>query len=138
MLQTNIVERPKPESGNSKPIVAETANRKHPNHDRTPPFNGMLQDAEHLLNYAVEAGIEVDPKISKRILDAIAVGDAIWNEPEASELAAAMTKLAAKLKPVTAETLRACREDAHKAIQSYKRIALPLAFFVVVLSFFSF
>ena len=138
MFQADRVEHPEPESDKSKPVLAEAAKMNHPALQRTPPFNGMLQDAEHLLNYAVEAGIEVDPKVSKCILAAITAGDAIWNEPEASELAAAITKLAAKLKPVTAETLRACREDAHKAISSYKNIALPLAFIVVVLSFISF
>ena len=86
----------------------------------------MLHDAEHLLNYAVEAGIEVDPDVANRILAAMTVGHTVWNSPEAGELAAAITKLAAKLKPVTAETLRACREDAHEAIEGYKRIALCL------------
>jgi hypothetical protein len=137
VAQTDSAARPEPERDDSKP-TAEAANRKHPRHQRTPQFGEVLHDAEHLLNYAVEAGIEVEPDVAKRILAAMKVGDAVWDSPEAGELAAAITKLAAKLKPVTAETLRACREDAHDAIAGYKRIALYLASFVFILSFFSF
>jgi len=137
VAQTDSAVQSEPENDNSKP-VAEAANKTQPMYKRIPEFDGMLHDAEHLLNYAVEAGIEVDPDVAKRILAAITVGPAVWDSPEAGELAAAITKLAAKLKPVTAETLRASREDAHKAIDGYKRIALYLALFVVPLSFFSF
>ena len=98
----------------------------------------MLKDAEHLLNYAVEAGIEVEADIAKRIIAATSVGDTVWDGSDAGELAAAITKLAAKLKPVTAETLRACREDAHEAISTFKKIALRLAAVIVPLSILSF
>jgi hypothetical protein len=114
------------------------ANKKHSRHQRISQFDGMLQDAHYLLNYAIEAGIEVEPDIAKRILAAIRMGRAAWDTPEAGELAAAITKLAAKLKPVTAETLRASREDADQAIRGYERIALCLALFVVPLSLISF
>jgi hypothetical protein len=110
-----------------KPMAEAANGRKH-----------LLRDAEHLLNYAVEAGIEVESDIAKRILAAITVGHAVWDSPEAGEVAAAITKLAAKLKPVTAETLRASREDADQAIRGYERIALCLAVFVVPLSLISF
>jgi hypothetical protein len=111
----------------------EPHNKRHPKHQRA-----LLHDAEHLMNYAVEAGIEVEPDVAKPILAAMAVGHAVWDAPEAGEVASAITKLAGKLKPVTAESLRACREDAHDTINGYKRIALWLAFFIVPLSFFSF
>lgn len=135
MVQSDGAARHEPKDYLSS--MADGTDGNHPQPQRT-QFDGALNDAEHLLHYAVEAGIEVEPKVAKRILDAIATGDAVWKGPEAGELAAAITKLAAKLKPVTAETLRACREDAHEAIRSYKRIALCLAFFIVPLSFFSF
>jgi hypothetical protein len=118
--------------------TTEVANNKHSKCTRISQFDNLLKDAGHLLNYAVEGGIEVDPDIANRILSGIRRGHAVWDTPEAGELAAAITKLAAKLKPVTAETLRACREDADEAITGYKRIALRLAFIVMPLSFLSF
>jgi len=89
--------------------MAEAANRKHPRHQRTPQFDGVLDDAEHLLNYAVEAGIEVDPDVAKRILAAITVGHAAWDSAEAGELVAAITKLAAKLTRIMHHAGHFCR-----------------------------
>jgi hypothetical protein len=137
VMQSDNVTRLESDRDNLSPMI-DGANKKHPRPQRTPLFDAMLMDAEHLLSYAVEAGIDLEPDIAKRILAAIRTGHAVWDSPEAGEVAAAITKLAAKLKPVTAETLRASREDAHRTIGGYKRIALSLALFVVPLSFFSF
>ena len=98
----------------------------------------MLKHAEHLLNYAVEAGIELDADIAQRIIAAKRLGPAIWDSPDAGALIAAITKLAAKLHPVTAETLRACREDAPGAIRGYKRVVYALAAIIIPLSIYSF
>jgi hypothetical protein len=136
-MQTDNVTRLEPDRDNLSPMI-DGANKKHPRPQRTPQFDAMLVDAEHMLSYAVEAGIDLEPDIAKRILAAIRTGNAVWDSPEAGEVAIAITKLAAKLKPVTAETLRASREDAQRAIRGYKLIACLLAFFVVPLSFFSF
>ena len=46
--------------------------------------------------------------------------------------------MAAKLQPVTAETLRACREDAPGAIRGYKRVVYALAAIIIPLSIYSF
>lgn len=97
-----------------------------------------LQNAEYLLSYAVEAAIEVEPDVAQRIIAARRMGDAVWDGPEAGALVAAITKLAAKLHPVTAETLRACREEAHDAINSYKWIVFWLAAFIIPLSMIAF
>jgi hypothetical protein len=97
-----------------------------------------LKNAEYLLSYAVEAAIEVEPDIAQRIITARRVGEAIWDSPEAGALVTAITKLAAKLHPVTAETLRACREEANDAIRGYKRIVYWLAAFIIPLSMISF
>jgi len=98
----------------------------------------VLRHAEHLLNYAVEAGIELDADIAQRIIAAKRLGPAIWDGPDAGALIAAITKLAAKLQPVTAETLRACREDAPGAIRGYKRVVYALAAIIIPLSIYSF
>jgi hypothetical protein len=137
VMQRDNVTRLESDRDNLSPMI-EGVNKEHPRPQRTSQFDAMLIEAEHLLSYAVEAGIDLEPDTAKRILAAIRSGDAVWDSPEAGEVVAAITKLAAKLKPVTAETLRASREDAHQTIGGYKRIALSLAFFVVPLSFFSF
>ncbi len=97
-----------------------------------------LANAEYLLNYAVEAGMELDPDITQRIISARRMGPTVWDSPDAGLLVAAVTRLAAKLHPVTAETLRACREDADDAILGYKKIVIWLAGFIIPLSMISF
>jgi hypothetical protein len=101
-------------------------------------LDGMLDDAKYLLRYAVEAGIEVQPDIAGRIVSATRMGNRVWDSPEAGDAVTAITKLASTLHPVTAETLRGCREDADVAIRSYKRIVYWLAGFIIPLSMVSF
>jgi hypothetical protein len=98
----------------------------------------VLNDANYLLRYAVEAGIEIDPANAARIVAATRRAATVWDSAEAGELLAAITKLAESLHPVTAETLRACREEAVGAIHSYKRITYWLAGFIIPLSMISF
>src|ERR1035438_2985024 len=66
-----------------------------------------LTHAEQLLGYAAESGIEVDAGIRDSILRARAAGSAGWDETTVADLLEALTVLAAKLKPVTADSLRA-------------------------------
>ena len=73
----------------------------------------MIEDANHLLAYAVEAGIEVEPEIAQKIVTAEHCDNSGLPYHEIGELIAAMSKLAAKIYSVTAETLRACREDGN-------------------------
>lgn len=69
-------------------------------------FTDALEDAELLLKYAAETGVEIDDKIRDSILDARAAVESRWTEQTAANLLAALTVLAAKLKPVTGESLR--------------------------------
>jgi hypothetical protein len=101
-------------------------------------FDRILKEAAYLLNYAVEAGIEVEADVAKRIIAATRLGPTAWDSPDAGDLTAAVTKLAAKLHPVTAETLRACREEAHDWIRYYRRFVYWLAGFIIPLSVISF
>src|SRR5262245_57814617 len=98
----------------------------------------ILEEARYLLHYAVEAGAEVEPETAQRIIAGTRLGQVVWDGPQAGELLTAITKLAAKLHPVTAETLRACRDEADDAIRGYKRIVYWLAVFIVPLSMISF
>src|SRR5580698_7712839 len=72
--------------------------------ERSPQLDLALENAGHLLNYAIEAGIELGADIVQPIIAAERVGPAVWNEGDAGALVAAITKLAAKLSPVNSET----------------------------------
>jgi G:T/U-mismatch repair DNA glycosylase len=91
-----------------------------------------LADANHLLAYAVEAGIEVERDIVEPILAADKREEANWQAfQDAGALLTAITRLAKQLHPVTAETLRACREQAHTIIKKYEFYVFMLAIILV-------
>lgn len=66
-----------------------------------------LVDAELLIEYAAESGIEVDENTRKSVLKARFHSDVGVTEQGATDLLAALTRLAAKLRPVTASSLKA-------------------------------
>src|ERR1035441_310967 len=86
-----------------------------------------LSDAEQLLGYAAESGIEVDAGTRDSILRARAAGNAGWDEKTVADLLEALTVLAAKLKPVTAESLRAF--DAKPTFRAEVTVSVCLAIF---------
>src|ERR1700730_2932377 len=71
-------------------------------------FGEALADAERLLKYAAEVGVDVDEDIRDHILQARAAGGAGLEQATTANLLKALTALAARLKPVTAESLKAC------------------------------
>jgi hypothetical protein len=97
-----------------------------------------LQDAERLLQYAAEIGIDVDPGIRHDILQARTCRDGEWDEDAAAHLLAALTKLAGQLHPITAESLKACRDEPCHAVRRYLGWAVCLAAIIVPFSFASF
>jgi len=103
-----------------------------------PSLDLILENAGHLLNYAIEAGIELAPGIVQPIIAAKRIGAPIWSGADGGVVVAAITSLAAKLHPVTAETLRACREEARAYIATYRRVVFWLAGFILPLSVLSF
>jgi hypothetical protein len=70
-------------------------------------LKGKLAEAELLLSYAVETGVQVDPLVSRSILEAGTASRVAWTEHAATNLLMAEATLAAILKPVSAESLRA-------------------------------
>jgi hypothetical protein len=96
-----------------------------------------LENAEYLLSYAADAGIEVEPNVAQRIVSAKRSGNAAWDDPGVGTLMADMSKLAAKVHPATAETLRA-RQKIRVQIWKYTLIAIGLAGLIVPLSMVSF
>ncbi len=96
----------------------------------------LLEDAEYLLDYAAGSGIKLDEGMVKTIVAAEAA-DKLDND-ETVKAIAAVTALSAALQPVTAKTLRACKEDADRTVKTYRRIAIVLGLFLLVSSIFSF
>jgi hypothetical protein len=100
-------------------------------------FEEALEDAERLLKYAAEIGIEVDAETQDHILQARAAG-AEWSQETTTNLLSALTKLAAQLKPVTAESLKASSNDTQHTIRLYWWVAICLAIVIVPFSIVSF
>jgi hypothetical protein len=95
---------------------------------KTPPyFNDALCDAERLLKYAAEIGIDVTGDTRGAILRARTAATEGWTEQIAADLLAALTSLAGRLKPVTAESLRAYHDDTRPTVHNYLVWAIILA-----------
>jgi len=99
-------------------------------------FTEALDDAERLFKYAAENGIDVDDKTRSSVLEARAAVSTGWNEKTAANLLAALTKLAAQLKPVTAESLRSF--NIHPTVRTYWIVAVCLAAVIIPFSVASF
>jgi len=98
----------------------------------------MLKDAEYLLDYAAEAGIELDKDLLRTII-AADTADFLSDE-ETANLMEAISRLARHLYPVTAETVRLSKDNAgaHQAVRFYSRCALLLLPLLVLFSTISF
>ena len=96
----------------------------------------MLEDAEYLLKHAAQAGIKLDKATVQTIISAGAAEK--LSSEETAEAFAAVTELAEKLKPVTAETLRACERKAAQTVHFYLITAILLGGFLLVSSVLSF
>lgn len=103
-------------------------------------FADKLEDAERLLGYAAEEGISVKAKVRDDILNARIADADKWSEQTASNVLSALTSLAAQLKPVTAESLKACAKQAciDSTIKSYKKVTIWLAPFIILFSLAAF
>src|SRR5438105_8805884 len=75
------------------------------------PIETLFDDAECLLEYACQSGIELDGKLVHTIISAGKRRTAL-NDDETTAALAAITTLANKLKPVTAESVRASKSQA--------------------------
>src|ERR1700733_4365146 len=91
-------------------------------------FASTIEDAEHLMKYAAEIGLDVSDETRRTILHARAVYPDGWTEDVAANL------LAARLKPVSAESLKAFHNDPQVTIKSYLRIAIVLAVVIIPVS----
>lgn len=101
-------------------------------------FKDALTDAERLLKYAAETGVEVDAATRAAVLLARSTPPENWTEPIIDGLLEALTKLAALLKPVTADSLKAWTQDTGATVRYYLRWAIILACIIVPASIASF
>jgi hypothetical protein len=100
-----------------------------------------LDDAEPLLGYLVESGIQLgdeEKAAVARIIAARLSRDTAWTAEGSGDLFAALTRLADKVKPVTADTLRLCAASAGKILRRYWIGTMCLALVIVCLSVISF
>ena len=101
-------------------------------------FAEALEDSERLLKYAAEYGIDIDEDTRNYILQARSAIDAGWDEETAANLLKALAKLAARLKPVTAESLKACTDNTRPTVRNYWTVAICLAAVIFPFSLASF
>ncbi len=101
-------------------------------------FREALEDAERLLKYAAESGIDIDQDTRDHVLQARSALGQSWDEKTAANLLAALSKLAARLKPVTAESLKACSENILPTVRTYWMVAVCLAAVIFPFSLASF
>jgi hypothetical protein len=97
-----------------------------------------LKDAERLLKYVAETGIEVDEEVRKNVLHARERHRSGYTEVTAANLLTALTTLAARVRPVTAESLKACTSETRPTVRSYWIVAICLAIVIVPFSLASF
>jgi hypothetical protein len=104
-----------------------------------PDFPRAVDDALRLLVYAAETGKTVDDTTRTSILRAKVASNAGWDETIAANLLAALTKLAADLSPVTAESLEAsCGKLTKPTITTLRWWALILAIPIILFSVLGF
>jgi hypothetical protein len=102
-------------------------------------YDRALRDAERLMTYAAESGIDIGDDTRASILRARARCSARTDE-ETAGLLAALTKLADRLKGVTADSLEASggRELERQVLVPYERWAVGLAAIIIPFSILSF
>jgi len=102
-------------------------------------FSRVADDAMWLLTHAAETGTEVDEATRASILHAKMAVDADWSDPGAASLLAALSAVAAKLRPVTADSLRAsCGSTTNPDIKTLRMWTCILAVPIVLFSLLGF
>jgi hypothetical protein len=114
-----------------------------PNHTRgdagTPAyFNEALEDAERLLKYAAEMGVDVDAETRSAVLQARTTLHVGWTVDTADKLLLALTHLAAGLKPVSAASLKAYQSETRPTMRTYLMVAIALSAVIIPVSIATF
>ena len=110
-----------------------------PNLDPNRRFVRALDDAEVMLRYAAESGVEVDPQTREMVLRARSIRHTPseqWDQQVLADLLTALTALSHALQPVSARSLREyyrVREGA-RVVHYYVKVTLLLAVIIVPVS----
>jgi hypothetical protein len=126
--------------------IVRNVSADHELHDATPLqranyLTEKLKDAEFMVAYAAESGIELEPKIRALVLRArVAETNGQWTVDIAEDLLSSVTILAMKLRPVTVESVKLCPNsvEADRLIRLYRKIVIILASLIVPFSFVTF
>ena len=122
--------------------VEPQASDKVPPDPKVPPdtFKERANDAERLLLYAADAGIDIDPDVRNAVLKVSLSKANTWDEQTAANLLSALTNLATKVKPVTVDSLKICesRTTVDNTVKTYKKVAIWLAVFIIPFSLATF
>ncbi len=94
-------------------------------------FKEALEDAERLMKFAAERGVDVDPETRAAILHARSVFAEGWNEEIAARLLLALTQLASRLRPVTAASLKAYHYETRPTMHTYLIWAIILSAIII-------
>lgn len=121
---TSPAEKPAPDA-----LTREAAYSKPPDY-----LDDALKHAERLLKYAAETGIHIGSAIRNSILQARTASSNGWNERTAANLLTALTDLAARVKPVSAETLAVSKKDTNRTLWGCYTAAGLLALVIVPFS----
>jgi len=99
-----------------------------------------LQKAQSLLFFATESGIDVGDEVRNAIVGAGAVPDGPHTPTAVAGLLAAIAKLNAAVRPVTAQSLKACQDKGgiEKVVKVYRRWAIGLAILIIPMSLITF
>ena len=101
-------------------------------------FQEALEDAERLLKYAAEVGVDVEPGTRAAVLHARAIAPENWTEDVAASLLVALTNLASRLTPVTAASLKAYRSETRPTMHTYLVWAIILSVVIIPSSILTF
>jgi hypothetical protein len=102
-------------------------------------FKEALEDAERLLKYSAEIGVEdIEPETRAAILHAREVYPSGWTEEVADQLLLALARLAAHLKPVTAASLKAYHSATRPTMRVYLVWAILLSAIIIPSSILTF
>lgn len=101
-------------------------------------FQEALEDAERLLKYAAEMGIDLDSETRSAVLHARNVFPKSWTEEAAAELLIALTALAAKARPVSAASLKAYNSETRPTMRNYFIAAVILSLVIIPTSIATF
>ena len=120
-------------------IGGQNTNRLPENDSRTEGLAAAAEDAEMLLRYAAQSGIEVPAEAAAIVVQARAGAAGVPLAPDdVARFYAAYARLAAKLKPVTIDTLRVPEACTRRALRRNGVVSILLAVAVMACSIVTF